>query len=542
MLIDAHDDAIEADLERREKGHSLIEEGHELSKSLFAFNRASWHVLRPDDEFVNNWHIGAMCDILEAVTAGELDRVLIWVPPGSMKTLTVDVDWPAWEWTLKPSLRYMTISYDQEIQIEQGMIPSRDLILSDWYQARWPHVVLKETRRAAYTNTRGGARWAAAPNAKKVTGRHVHRMILDDPNDANSAEGDSDAEMERINNWHDGALGTRLLKGGAKIVIQQRLHENDLSGHLLENNPGRWYKLCLPESYDPKHQFVWPEDPRTEPGELLWPALFDAARHAERIETMGARRAAGQLQQEPAPRSGEILKREYWRYYPPEHLEMIEEGAFGELPPESPFRRLRMILISWDTSLKELNSSDDAAGGIWGIYEGDRFLLKTRVDKMNKSATKTAMLEQREWALARFPHAAHRLLIEKKSNGVEIIADFKRTVPGLAVYNPGDLDKIARAKNAEGDFDSGNVWICGAPDALGTDYDPARTPAWAQKVIEQCAKFPKGRDDDLVDMTTQAINWVRFKGQRKATLHSPENVLIPALAGVPSGLGSTLRA
>jgi phage terminase large subunit-like protein len=332
------------------------------------------------------------------------------------------------------------------------------------------------------------------------------------------------------------------LKDGAIVVVQQRLHEQDLSGHLLDRDPDAWYKFCLPEEYDPKHPFVWPDDPRSEPGELLWPNLFDEKRHTERLATMGARRAAGQLQQEPAPRAGEILQRAYWRYYAPEHLEMLEEGAIDELPPEHPFRKLRMILISWDTSLKEKTSSDPAAGGIWGVFEGDRFLLKVRYERMNKSATKTAMLEQREWALARFPHAGHRLLIEKKSNGVEIIEDFRRTVPGLVIYNPGNLDKIERAKNAEGDFESGNVWICGAPNGDGTDYDPGRTPAWAQECVEQCARFPRGRNDDLVDMTTQALNWVRFKGQRKATLHSPENVLIPALAGVPSGLGSTLRA
>jgi predicted phage terminase large subunit-like protein len=428
-----------------------------------------------------------------------------------------------------------------EIQIEQGMIPSRDLISSDWYQARWPHVRLKETRRAAYTNTRGGTRWAAAPNAKKVTGRHVHRIIMDDPNDANSAEGDSDAEMQRVNGWHDAALGTRLLQGGAKIVIQQRLHENDMSGHLLEADADRWYKLCLPEEYDPKHPFVWPDDPRKQEGDLLWPELFGPARHAERLKTMGARRAAGQLQQEPAPRAGEILERAFWRYFDPEHLAMVEEGVhMEELPPEHPFRKLQMLLVSWDTSLKELNSSDPCAGGIFGIRGGDRFLLKTRHDRLSEPATRTAMLEQREWCLARFPHASHIILIENKANGTEIVKKFRRTVPGLAVYNPGDLDKIARAKNASGDFESGNIWIAGAPNGDGTDYDPLITPGWAQEVIEQCARFPKGRHDDLVDMVCQAINWVRFRATAPAEMWSPEEEILPMPYGIPTGSTSIL--
>lgn len=542
-LVDAHADAIAADLERRREGRSLRDEGQELSKRLFPFIRSAWHVLRPDVPFVNNFHIGAICEGLEAVSDGEIDRLAIWVPPGYTKTITVDVCWPVWEWTRWPWYRYLTCTYDQEMQIELGMIPSRDLLQSAWFLERWPDIVLKETRRAAYTNTRGGARWAAAPNAKKVTGRHANRIILDDPNDANSADGDSDSELQRVNDWHDATLGTRLLQGGAKVLIQQRLHENDLSGHLLEREGDRWVKICIPEEYDPKHPFVWPDDPRTEEGELAWPELFGPARHAERLSTMGARRAAGQLQQEPAPRAGEILQRAFWRYYDPEHLAMVEEGVhMDELPPEHPFRKLQMLLISWDTSLKEKNSSDPSAGGIFGIYQGDRFLLKVRNDRLSEPATRTAMLEQREWAMARFPHASHIILIENKANGPEIIAKFKRVVPGLAVYNPGDLDKIARANNASGDFESGNVWIAGAPNGDGTDYDPALTPDWAQKVIEQCARFPKGRNDDMVDMCTQAINWVRGRSTAPAELWSPENEVLPMPYGIPTGATSILGA
>ena len=540
MLVDAHPDAIEADLERRRDGRSLIEEGQELSKRLFPFIRAAWHVLRPEDQFVDNWHHGAIADKLEAVTAGEIDRLFIWVPPGSMKTISADVCWPVWEWTRNPGLRYLMGMYDQEMQIEQGMIPSRDLILSDWFQARWPQVVLKETRRAAYTNTRGGARWAVAPNAKKATGRHAHRIILDDPNDATSAEGDSESALEAVSTWHDAALGTRLLKGGAKIVIQQRLHEADLSGHLLERDGERWEKLCLPEEYDPKHQFVWPDDPRTEEGELLWPGLFDQVRHDERVKTMGARRAAGQLQQEPSAREGDIFKRANWRYFSNAYLELLEEMRTDELPPGHPFRRFPIILNSWDTAFEEKTSSDPVAGGIIGCIGADRFILKTRNERMGLAATKTAMLEFREWAMRRFPFARHYLLIEKKSNGVKIIEQFRREIPGVMPYNPGKQDKTERAMQCDPDFSSHNVWTAGMASVDGTEYDPAFTPAWSQQLVEQMARFPKGKNDDLVDMVTQALNWVRPRSTKPAEIFEVADMILPTPYGIPTGAGSTL--
>ena len=545
--VDAHDDAIAADLARRIAGSSLIEEGAELSKNLRAYIRAAWHIIQPDVPFIDNWHIGAMCELLEEITAERLRKLMIWVPPGSMKTITTSIAWPTWEWTTRPGLRYMTCSYDMDIAIETGAVPARDLILSSWYQDRWSHVYALKVdlnKKASYANNRGGARFCAAPNAKKITGRHVHRMLLDDPNDAASAEGYSDDELEKINKWHDGTLPTRFAdpKKSVEVVIQQRLHERDLSGHLQDAG---WYVLCLPERYNPSHPFVWPDDSRTNAeeitnpdtqGALLWPQRIGDDENAERRKTLGAHRAAGQLQQEPSAREGDLLKRAYWRYFPEEAIWLAEEGDVSRLPS------FRMIVCSWDTSFKDKTTNDPAAGGVWGILGGDRYLLKVRYERMALSATKTAMLEMREWAMERWPNAIHYTLVEKKSNGVEIIAQMKRIVPGLVAYNPGNLDKTQRAENAEPDLESGNVFICGSPNGEMTDYDPTGTPAWAQEVIEQCTKFPRGRNDDLVDMTTQTLNWVRARAQTRSRIFSPADYQLPALEGVPTGAVSTLRS
>ncbi len=541
MLVDAHIDAVEADLRRREAGLSLRDEGAELSKSLRAYIRAAWHVIQPSVVFKDNWHIGAMCERLEAVSAGECDKLCIWVPPGSMKTITASIAWPTWEWTTKPGIRYMTASYDLEMQIELGMLPSRQLLESDWYQDRWGHVFRMRSdlnKRAVYANDHGGARYAAAPGARKMTGRHVHRILHDDPNDAASAEPGNEGELEKVNEWHDGTLPTRHQnpERPVEIIIQQRLHENDLSGHLVDAG---WEVLCLPERYNPKHPFVWPQDPRSIPGELLWPERIGEAANAARIKTLKAWRASGQLQQEPTSREGEILMRAWWAYYSPEALAYAERGDVSKLP------RFTEIVCSWDTAFKEKTSSDPVAGGVWGIIGPDLYLLRVHNEQASLPRTKTLMLELRAWAIERWPRAACRILIENKSNGPEIIADLRRTIPGIAKYNPGNLDKIQRAHAASDTIESGNVFICGVAEppydelGRGEDYDAVRTPAWAAEVIEQCAKFPKSTNDDLVDMTTQLINWQRSRGLGRTRMYSPADVQLPALAGIPTGGGLT---
>lgn len=490
-------DVLERDLERRTEGSSLREEGAELGRSLHMFVRASWHVLRPDEPFVDNWHIGAMCEQLEEITYGRLDRLMIWVPPGSMKTITVSVDWPCWEWATQPWLRYMTCTYDMEMQIEQGALPSRALLESSWYRDRFGHVFdLREdlNKRAAFANTRGGARYCAAPNAKKVTGRHVHRIIIDDPNDPESSE----AEMLGVAAWHDGKLTTRLLPGGAKVLIQQRLDERDLSGYLVERD--EWRVLCLPERYDPKHQFVWPDDPRSN-GELLWPARYDEEEHRRRRKGMGPHRAEGQLQQNPTSPEGDRLKRSWWRFYDPRWRASEE---WQRLPA---FRR---IVVSVDTPEKDKEQNDFCAMQAWGVAGADRYLLDLRTERLSYANAKRAVREMTLWARARWPRARVDVLIENAGYGVELLVDLKRELGGVHKISPGkDGDKIMRADTAAGDLESGNCFLPGYGPPWQPHYDEVLTPADVAGFVASCSKFPKGTHDDDVDAWSQAINWLR---------------------------------
>ena len=469
-----------------------------MSESLSAFVEHAWPHVWPNVPYMPGWHIDAICDHLEQVTAGDIRRLQIWVPPGSSKSTVVSIMWPAWEWTRDPWLRYITASYDQDLATDFA-VKTRDLIRSEWYQARWPEVKLKRDQdlKKSYANTAGGARYATSPGGGG-TGRHAHRILIDDP--LNAKEVTSDAALEAVAEWHDGTITTRFAdpKTGVEVIIQQRLDERDLAGHVLSLSD--WEVLCLPEEYEPDHPYAWTGDPRVEAGELLMPERVGPEEHATRVLALGAHRAAGQLQQRPSAREGAILKRSAWRFFP---ARWLEESEFQHLP------RFTAIVQSWDTAFKDRTANDYVAGGLWGQVGSDLYLLDMRVERMGLTKTKQAIRDMSSFAELRWPKLPIRVLIEKSANGVEIIAELKRELRGVIPVT-ASVSKVARAEAAEPALEAGNIFLpgMGAPDSP-SGYDESMTPAFAQGLIEECAVFPNGAHDDQVDMFTQAVNSTR---------------------------------
>lgn len=525
-LIQLTPEEIRAAIERDERGEQLAEEAERLSGDLRGFVREGWHVVEPRTRYVPNWHIDAICEHLMAAYDGEIRRLGIMVPPRTMKSLTASVFAPAWEWTRKPSVRFLTSSYGMDLATEFS-VKSRDLIRSPWYQARWGSVFqLKSDQnlKTRYENDQGGKRLATSVGGAG-TGEGGDILMIDDPH--NAQEILSDVKRQDALEWHDGTMATRFNQPetGIEIVIMQRLHERDLMGHVIDlDDAGAWTLLCLPEEYEAKHPMVTPKtvvlpsgrelmgDQREMEGELLFPDRIGPASHAERKQRLGAYRAAGQLQQRPTAAEGAILKRQYWRYFDPRFL---EDGQLHLLP------KFRAIGLSWDTAFKEKTSSDYVAGGVWGIVGGDRYLLRVTHDRMGLSMTKAAIKEQRAWALERWPNLPVTTLIEKSANGVEIIEELQREIPGVKPIT-ASVDKTLRAWAAEPDISSGNVFLPGHADPeVGAGYDAARTPASTQEIVEQAAKFPNAEHDDLVDMVTQLVNWARTGAPKKATISIP---------------------
>lgn len=534
---------VQAERERRAAGRTIAEERGELERSLGLFIRRAWSIVEPRARFVPGWHLDAVAEHLEAVSAGEIRRLQIWVPPGSMKSLATSVFWPAWEWTSSPGVRYITGSYDLSLATRFA-VRARDLMRSRWYQDRWGdrfQFKRDEDLKQSYANDRGGERHVTSPTAG-ATGRHGDRILIDDPIKADDADAADATKLKAANDWYDSTLSTRAAdpKAYAEVIIMQRLAPGDLAEHVLAFED--WTILCLPERYESRHPFVVPArrelqsgrviagDPRTTDGDLLWPARVGELENQVRAAKLSAHRAAGQLQQRPAAREGAIIKRSTWKYF---DQRLLDDDRLAQLPA------FTSIVSSWDTSLKDKTSSDPVAGTLWGVHGGRRYLLRTTVGQMSLSLAKSAMRELRGWGLERWPRAAHWVLVENTANGPEIIAQLKQEIPGVIPTKPAvsadqpAVKKRIRAEACEPDFESGSVLIPGAANAELDGYDGALTPAWAQDVIEQAAEFPNGQHDDIVDSVTQALNWIRAREHAPARIVNQTTRLIE-IPGLPS--------
>ena len=291
---------------------------------LSYFIRKAWDIVEPANPYVEGWHVKLVALHLEAITNGEeiegqlYNRLLINIPPRTMKTLLTQVFWPAWEWGPRGmrGLRYLLISHKVELPIRWAG-KMRRLICSDWYQERWP-VEFRSDQNAKtnFENKDGG--FVAAVTAGAVTGLGGDRVILDDAMSWEDAQ--SDAVRPSTIEWFHGALQTRLNNPdrSAIVVVEQRLHEEDVSGTILNKQRLLGYDhIRLPMMYDESFPMaptmLGLVDPRTKDGELLFPERFpqrvvDGYKHS-----MSLYEFAGQMQQTPSPKGGGIIQRKWWR-------------------------------------------------------------------------------------------------------------------------------------------------------------------------------------------------------------------------------------
>lgn len=502
-------DALLSLLENELVVKDLQEEAERLSDSFKDFIQAAWPVLKPQERYQHNWHIEAICEHLEGVSRGDINRLQIWIPPGMMKSMTVSVFWHPWEWTKNPWLRYWGASYETRLAARLSAM-SRDLMMSPWYRERWgDQFEMIRDAEHYYGNDKGGTRLATSPTSTG-SGEHGHRILIDDPVNAREADATSRVVLDSTNEWYDGTVSTRGLAGHARIIIMQRLHENDLAGHAheLEN----YTILCLPERYEAKHPFVWPDDPREE-GDLLWPVYRPEHVSEALARSLTSYRAAGQLQQRPAAREGEILKRSWWRFYEPSLLK-----------DEKRRPRFRAVVQSIDTPLKDKESNDLVAIQAWGVLGADRYLLDLKKGHMNFSQAKRQIKEQARHVRQMYPRAAHYVLIENAGYGPELIVDLKRELPGVIKIQQGaEGNKVLRAESASADLESGNCFLPGRRTGNDESSEPDERFCSADVLdfINSAALFPNATHDDDVDAWSQCMNWLRSRSITQMRTSSP---------------------
>ncbi len=451
-------------------------------RSLLEFVRQAWGVVEPETPFAEGWHIAAIAAHLEAVADNRIGNLLINIPPGCCKSLLCAVFFPAWVWIKRPAARFIFASYAQELTLRDS-VKCRMLIESHWYQTRWGDTVTlasDQNQKTKFENTATGWRMATSPGGRG-TGEHPDFVFADDPHNVRGSE--SDSERQAVIDWWDGTMSSRgITRGARRCVIMQRLHERDLSGHLIAK--GGWEHICLPMEAEPDASHPtslgW-RDPRATAGELLWPRKLNADAVAKLKREMGSHRAAGQLQQRPAPRGGGMFRREWFSIVAAapvagRRCRAWDFAATIQRNGSDP---------DWTVGTKESRSVD----GVFYVEHVVRF--RGSPLQVEKTVLSTAAADGQEVQV--------QLPIDPGSAGVSVADSLIRMLAGYIVHAEKVTgSKEVRATSFAAQCEAGNVKLVAGN--------------WNEQWLDEVCTFPAGKHDDTVDSAADAFNVLALAG------------------------------
>jgi predicted phage terminase large subunit-like protein len=431
--------------------------------------------LNRDSPFSQNWHNELIASKLQACLDGNITRLIINLPPRSLKSHTASICFPAYVLGHKPSAQIICASYGQQLA-DKLSLDCRTLMGSEWYR-RLFQVQLSPRKQSVqeFLTTANGFRLATSVGGV-LTGRGADFIIIDDPLKPDEAV--SQTQRRAVNDWFDHTLYSRLndKRTGCIVIIMQRLHEDDLVGHVLEQEQWERVRLSAIAEEDEVHQIVTPFSQltvRRRAGEALHPEREPLELLENLRRTLGEYNFAGQYQQEPAPLGGGMVKAEWFRRYVP-----------GEEPS-----RFDQIIQSWDTANKSSELNDYSVCTTWGQRNKKFYLLHVLRKRLDYPDLKRAVREQAE----RFGPAI--ILIEDKASGTQLIQELTRDgLYGVTRYEP-TMEKIMRLNSITSAIENGFVY-------LPTESD------WLADYVHELTTFPSGKHDDQADSTSQALDWL----------------------------------
>jgi len=451
-------------------------------RSLATFVREAWHVLEPSHPYTHGWHIDSICEHLEAVTSGEITRLLVNIPPGTMKSMLAAVFWPAWEWGPRglPQIRFIGASHAEDLATRDCQ-KMRDLIVSGWYQRRWP-TMLKDDQNQKKSFANDSTGWRQSCPVTSMTGKRGDRVLWDDPHSVEDAY--SKTKLSTAVRIFKETLTTRLNspKDSAIVILMQRLNESDVSGEILSSDYG-YVHLCLPMEYDPNRKCITSigfEDPRTEDNELLFPERFPAEVVQRDKIVMGSHATAGQFQQRPTALGGELIKGENFILY--------------DVVP-----KIRKRTIYADTAMKTGERNDFSVFECWGEGEdGKIYLLDLLKGKWEAHELKSRAISfwHKHKALDSKLGPLDRMKVEDKASGTGLIQDIKHKAELPIKGIERNKDKYTRFMAVSGYIESGFICL------------PKNAP-YLSDFIAECEAFTADdthKHDDQIDPMMDAIS------------------------------------
>jgi len=458
-----------------------------LRNNFPAFVAAMFDVLHRERgiRFVRNWHIEGMCYPLEQVMGGELNRVLITVPPRHMKTLCASVGLPAWMLGHRPGAKIFLVSYGKELS-KQNLLDLMRVMKSPLYRRLFPNTKVRMSGMVIRTTAGGIIRATSVGGA--ATGMGADLIVVDDLMKAN--DWNSQAARDAAWDFFVNSVQTRLDNSvkAAIVAIQQRLHEDDVAGHMIAC--GEYYHLNLPAiAVEEQRIPIGPGKIHIRrPGDVLFPQLYPLERLESLRRNGGEQFFSGQYQQSPVPPGGNRLNWSHW-------------GTYDQLPKR---HELELVVQSWDTGMTADPESDYSACTTWGCREGEWYLLDVFRQKMNYGDLKRRVIHMaRQWA-------ADRVIIESAASGIMLLRELRqeRAVVGkLRSFGPR-IDKELRFETQIARLADGNFLL------------PVQAP-WLAEFRHECLAFPRGKNDDMVDSMTQFLMEM-FTGRGRSMLNGEE--------------------
>jgi predicted phage terminase large subunit-like protein len=453
-----------------------------LKNDLAAFTQRCFQTVVPGQTYLHNWHVEAIAHRLEKILRGETRRQIITLPPRNLKSICASVAFPAFVLGHDPSRRIVCVSYSKELAARHSR-DCRAVLESDWYRGLFPRTRIdpRKNTETEYDTTARGFRLSTSVGGT-LTGRGGNLIVIDDP--MNPVEAASETKRKFVAEWFDTTLASRLdsKTEDAIVLVMQRLHVEDLVGHVLEKDPS-WDVLNLPAvATEPQEiELGLGGVHRREIGDLLHPEREPMSVLEALLVDLGSQGFSAQYQQEPIPAGGSMIKNDWLRYY--------------DRPPQK--QSGDRIVQSWDSAAKADNKNDYSVCTTWLMRKPDFYLLDVFRKRLEYPDLRRAAVSRH----AKFK--ARTVLIEDASTGSPLIQDLRTDSRIRPIAIRPERDKVVRLEGQSAVIEAGRMLL-------------PRSAPWLDEFRNELLAFPHGRFDDQVDSVSQFLQWAT---ERKPMVH-----------------------
>ena len=445
-----------------------------VRKDLEIFIAKAFQLVSPSGTYLHNWHIEAIADYLTQCYRGDINRLIINLPPRNLKSICASVLFPAWVLGQDPTRQIICVSYSAELSGKLAR-DCRAVIESPWYKRMFPRTRLLRNKEYDLETTQKGKRYATSVGGS-ITGLGADIIIIDDPMKPEDSQ--SETIRKKINEWYDGTLYSRLndKANGVIILIMQRLHVDDLVSHVKQKDD--WVQINLPAIAEINQTIPLSNGNviQRQVGELLHPEResFETLNKIKR--NIGEFTFSSQYQQQPLPPGGNLIKWSWFQFY---------DEVFK-------LDRADNVVQSWDTASKATELANYSVCTTWLIREKTYYLLDVFREKLDFPDLQKAVIKQ---ALR---YSIRHLLIEDMASGTQLIQSLRRerpdNVPSPEAIKPKE-DKVVRMAAQSVKIEQGRVYL-----PLKAD--------WLEELYQELLAFPNGKHDDQVDSISQFLNWI----------------------------------